>query len=321
MKAIIVESFGGPEVLVQKEVPRPEITDDQVLVKIEFAGVNPVDCYIRSGTYASLPALGYTPGMDGAGTVEAVGRGVRGYRKGQRVYVAGSVSGTYAEFCVCNPIQLHPLPRQSSFEEGACIGIPYATAAYALFHRASLRRGQSVLVHGATGGVGIAAIQLAKRAGFRVFATGGSDAGRVLLQSQGADVVFDHHQPGYEQQILEASGGAGVDLIVEMLANANLGRDLQMLSINGCVAVVGSRGMVQIQPRELMVRDGDIRGIMLSKAPRGVIGRIHTELLSGFTDGSLRPVIRSVFALERAMEAHHLQMTPGALGKIILKTS
>ena len=321
MKAIIVESFGGPEVLVQKEVPRPEITDDQVLVKIEFAGVNPVDCYIRSGTYASLPALGYTPGMDGAGTVEAVGRGVRGYRKGQRVYVAGSVSGTYAEFCVCNPIQLHPLPRQSSFEEGACIGIPYATAAYALFHRASLRRGQSVLVHGATGGVGIAAIQLAKRAGLRVFATGGSDAGRILLQSQGADVVFDHHQPGYEQQILEASAGAGVDLIVEMLANANLGRDLQMLSINGCVAVVGSRGMVQIQPRELMVRDGDIRGIMLSKAPPGVIGRIHTELLSGFTDGNLRPVIRSVFALERAMEAHHLQMTPGALGKIILKTS
>lgn len=304
-----------------KEVPKPDLADDQVLVKIEFAGVNPVDCYIRAGTYAALPPVGYTPGMDGAGTIESVGKQVRGYRKGQRVYVAGSVSGTYAEFCVCNPIQLHPLPRQSSFEEGACIGIPYATAAYALFHRASLRRGQSVLVHGATGGVGIAAIQLAKRAGLRVFATGGSDAGRVLLQRQGADAVFDHHQPGYEQGILEASEGVGVDLIVEMLANANLGRDLQMLSTNGCVAVVGSRGMVQIQPRELMVRDGDIRGIMLAKAPPGVIGRIHTELLSGFTDGSLRPVIRSVFALERAMEAHHLQMTPGALGKVILKTT
>lgn len=321
MKAIVVDNFGGPEVLTLKELPKPDLADDQVLVKIEFAGVNPVDCYIRSGTYASLPPAGYTPGMDGAGTVEAVGKQVRGYRKGQRVYVAGSVSGTYAEFCVCHPIQVRPLARQSSFEEGACIGIPYATAAYALFHRSSLRRGQTVLVHGATGGVGIAAIQLAKRAGLRVFATGGSDTGRVLLQSQGADAIFDHHQPGYEQQILEAAGGLGVDLIVEMLANANLGRDLQMLATNGCVAVVGSRGMVQIQPRELMMRDGDIRGIMLAKAPPGVVGRIHTELLSGFTDSSLRPVVRSVFGLDRAMEAHHLQMTPGALGKIILKTT
>jgi NADPH2:quinone reductase len=308
-------------VLSLKEVQKPDLGDDQILVKIEFAGVNPVDCYIRSGIYASLPPTGYTPGMDGAGTVEAVGKQVRGYRKGQRVYVAGSVSGTYAEFCVCNPIQVHPLARQSSFEEGACIGIPYATAAYALFHRSNLRRGQTVLVHGATGGVGIAAIQLAKRAGLRVFATGGSDTGRVLLKSQGADAIFDHHQPGYEQQILEATGGQGVDLIAEMLANANLGRDLQMLAANGSVAVVGSRGMVQIQPRELMMRDGDIRGIMLAKAPPGVLGRIHTELLSGFTDSSLRPAIRSMFTLDRASEAHHLQMTPGALGKIILKTS
>jgi NADPH2:quinone reductase len=319
MKAVIVENFGGPEVLLCREIAVPAISEDQILVRLHASGVNPVDTYIRSGTYGTLPTLPYTPGFDGAGTIEAIGAQVRGYRKGNRVYVSGSFTGTYAEYAVCAPTQVHPLPRQLSFEEGACVGIPYATAAYALFHRASVRRGQTVLVHGASGGVGLAAVQLAKRAGMRVLATVGSDAGRVLLQAQGAEAVFNHHQPGYEQQIVAATKGAGVDLIVEMLANVNLGRDLPMLAQGGAVCVVGSRGMVQVQPRELMLRDADVRGVMLFKASPAILGRIHTDLLSGFTDSSLKPVVRSVFELERAKEAHELQMLPGSLGKIILK--
>jgi NADPH2:quinone reductase len=169
--------------------------------------------------------------------------------------------------------------------------------------------------------VGLAAVQLAKKAGMRVFATAGTDPGRALLQAQGAEAVFNHHQPGYEQQILASTKGAGVDLVVEMLANVNLGRDLPMLAQGGCVAIVGSRGMVQIQPRELMVRDADVRGVMLFKASAAILGRIHTDLLSGFTDGSLKPVVRATFDLDRAREAHDLQMLPGALGKIVLKTA
>lgn len=307
--------------LVAREVPTPAIGEDQILVRIHAAGVNPVDTYIRSGTYAALPPLPYTPGFDGAGTIEAIGSQVRGYRKGNRVYVSSSVSGTYAEYAVCAPTSLHPLPRQLSYEDGACVGIPYATAAYALFHRCPARRGQTVLVHGASGGVGLAAVQLARRAGMRVLATTGSDPGRLLLQAQGVELVFNHHQPGYEQQILSATKGAGVDVIIEMLANVNLGRDLPMLAQGGCVAVVGSRGMVQVQPRDLMARDADIRGVMLFKASPAILGRIHTDLLSGFTDGSLKPVVRAVFELDRAREAHELQTLPGALGKIILKTT
>jgi NADPH2:quinone reductase len=318
MRAIVVEKFGGPEVLVLGQRPELRHGAEQILVRLHTAGVNPVDGYIRSGNYGKLPALPYTPGMDGAGVVEAVGGQLRGYRKGQRVYLSGSLTGTYADSCLCLPTQVHTLPPQLSFEEGACIGIPYATAAYALFYRGGLKKGQSVLIHGATGGVGIAAVQLAKRAGLRVFATGGTETGRLLLVGNGADHVFDHHQPGYQQEILECTQGEGVNTIVEMLANVNLGRDLPLLAQGGCVVVVGSRGPVQIQPRDLMTREADIRGAMILQAPSGVMARIHSDLLSGLTDSTLKPVIRAVFALEQASDAAALQVQPGAAGKIVL---
>jgi NADPH2:quinone reductase len=318
MRTISVEKFGGPEVLQPRNVPDLKPAPDQLLIRVHAAGINPVDTYIRSGSYAKLPALPYTPGMDGAGVVQAAGAQVRGYRKGQRVYLSGSLSGTYAEQCLCMPSQIHPLPPQISFEEGACMGIPYATASYALFHRGGAKRGSTVLIHGGTGGVGLAALQLARRAGLRVLATGGSEKGRLLLQKQGADQVFDHNQPGYHQSILESTGGAGVDLILEMLANVNLGRNLPLLAQGGCVVVVGSRGAVQIQPRDLMLREADIRGAMISHAPSGVLARIHSDLLSGLTEGSLKPVLRAVFPLEQAAQATEVLMQPGAGGKIIL---
>jgi len=321
MRTISVEKFGGPEVLQVRNVPDLKPEPDQLLIRLYTAGINPVDTYIRSGSYAKLPPLPYTPGMDGAGVIQAAGSQVRGYRKGQRVYLSGSLSGTYAEQCVCLPTQTHPLPPQVSFEEGACLGIPYATASYALFHRGSAKRGQSVLIHGATGGVGLAAVQLARRAGLRVFATGGSETGRVLLRNQGADHVFDHNQPGYHQGILESTGGAGVDLILEMLANVNLGRNLPLLAHGGCVVVVGSRGAVQIQPRDLMLREADIRGAMILHAPPGVLARIHSDMLSGLTEGSLKPVVRAAFPLEQAAQATEVLMQPGAAGKVILSVS
>ena len=321
MRAIIVEKFGGPEVLKFQHLPDLKPAPDQVLVRVHAAGVNPVDGYIRSGNYFRLPSLPYTPGMDGAGLVEAVGAQVRGYRRGQRVYLSGSITGTFAELCLCLPTQIHPLPPQMPFEEGACLGIPYATANYALFHRASPRRGQTVLIHGATGGVGLAALQLAKRAGLKVIATGGSEAGLLLLKSQGADMVFDHHQPGYHQSILESTKNLGVDVILEMLANVNLGRDLPMVAQGGCVVVVGCRGPVQIQPRDLMMKEADIRGAMILHASSGVVARVHSDMLSGLTDGSIKPVVRAVFELERAQEAAVLQSLPGACGKVVMVTA
>lgn len=318
MKAVVVENFGGPEVLQWKDVPDLSPAHDQVLVKLQVAGVNPVDTYIRSGAYARLPQLPYTPGFDGSGVIMACGSSVRGLTRGLRVYVSGSLTGTYAEACLCSPTQVHALPRQAPFEAGACMGIPYATASYALFHRAKVKRGQTVLIHGATGGVGLAALQLLKRANIRAIATYGSPKGREIVLQQGADAAFDHSELGYEAKILEATGGEGVSVILEMLANVNLGRDLPLLSKGGVVCVIGSRGPVEIHPRDIMSRDADIRGVMLANASQGVLAQVHGDFFSGLAEGILRPVIRTVLPASQAAEAHGLQMQPGACGNILL---
>ncbi|HEY3902016.1 MAG TPA: NADPH:quinone reductase [Chthoniobacter sp.] len=321
MKAIRVQQFGEPEVLELVEVadlaPRP----GQILVRIQAAGVNPVETYIRSGKYARLPDLPYSPGTDGAGTVAAVGAGVADWKIGDRVYTAGSLTGTYAEQALCEPAHLHPLPPAISFAQGAALGIPYVTAHIALFHRGQGRSGETLLVHGGTGGVGLAAIQIAHAAGLRVLATGGTDAGRELVRRQGADGVFNHHAPDYTQHILEATEGHGVDLILELLANVNLGKDLPLLAPFGRVAVVGSRGPVEINPRDLMARNADIRGVIGFGLPSEVLQETHRALVAGLEKGDLQPVIAREFPLAEAAAAHRAVMASGAMGKIVLRFS
>ena len=154
MKAIRVHEFGGSEVLRLEEVPTPQPGPGQVLVRMRAIGVNPIETYIRTGTYAYKPTLPYTPGNDGAGVVEQVGTDVNEFKPGDRVYTARSVSGTYAEFALCTTEQVHPLPANVSFGQGAAMGTPYATAYRGLFQRADAKPGETVLVHGASGGVG-----------------------------------------------------------------------------------------------------------------------------------------------------------------------
>ena len=249
MNAIRVHKFGGPEVLRLEEVPTPRPGPGQVLVRMHAIGVNPIETYIRTGTYAYKPTLPYTPGNDGAGVVERVGTDVNEFKPGDRVYTARSVSGTYAEFALCTTEQVHPLPANISFAQGAAIGTPYATAYRGLFQRGDAKPGETVLVHGASGGVGTAAVQLARARGLRVFGTAGSDEGRKLAREQGAHEVFDHRAPDHFEQIMKATDGRGVDVIVEMLANVNLGRDLTILAKRGRVVIIGSRGRVEIARR------------------------------------------------------------------------
>jgi len=194
------------------------------------------------------------------------------------------------------------------------------TACFALFHRARARAGETVLLHGATGGVGIAALQFARAAGLTVFATGGSDAGRMLLKHEGAHAVFDHKAPGYLEAIMEATAGRGVDVILEMLANVNLGMDLQILAADGRVAVIGSRGPVEINPRDLMSRNADIHGVFLAGASASIAKEIHAALHAGLENETLRPVIGREFPLAQAAEAHRAIMASGAMGKIVLTT-
>jgi len=201
------------------------------------------------------------------------------------------------------------------------MGTPYATAYRGLFQRADAKPGETVLVHGASGGVGTAAVQLARARGLRVFGTAGSDEGLKLAREQGAHEVFDHRAPDQFEQIMNATGGRGVDVIVELLANVNLGNDLTILAKGGRVAVIGSRGRVEIDPRDAMQRDADIRGMVLPNTPPEELASIHAALVAGLENGTVRPVIGKQFPLAEAAQAHCAVMDSGAFGKIVLRTS
>jgi NADPH2:quinone reductase len=318
MKAVRVHEFGGPEALRVEEVPTPRPGPGEVLVRMHATGVNPVETYIRAGTYARLPGLPYTPGNDGAGVVDQVGPGVNQFKAGDRVYTAGSISGTYAEFVSCKMEQVHPLPGDVSFAQGAAMGTPYATAYRGLFQRGHAKPGETLLVHGASGGVGTAAVQLARARGLRVLGTAGSNEGHKHVREQGAHEVFDHHAPGHFDQIMKATNGRGVDLILEMLANVNLGKDLTILAKGGRVVAIGSRGRVEIDPRDTMQREADVRGMILPNTPPAELASIHAALVAGLENGTLRPVIGKEFPLAEAAQAHRAVMEPGSFGKIVL---
>lgn len=322
MKAIRVEQFGEPEVMKLMEVPEPRPGPGQVLVRVHAVGVNPVETYIRAGTYARKPALPFTPGNDGAGVIEELGpplpNEVVKLRPGDRVYTAGSISGTYAEYALCNAAQVHPLPAQASFAQGAAMGTPYATAYRGLWQRAATQPNETVLIHGASGGVGTAAVQLARAGGLRVLGTAGTERGRALVREQGAHAVFDHGAAGYLAEIMNVTSGRGVDVILEMAAHVNLGKDLTILAPRGRVIVIGNRGRVEIDARETMSRDADIRGMVLPNTPASEMASIHAALVAGLENGTLRPVIGKELPPAEAPQAHRAVLEPGAFGKIVI---
>src|SRR6202521_4529356 len=182
MKAIIVHEFGGPEVMKLEEILTPKPAARQVLVRIHAAAVNPYDTYMRAGTYAVKPPLPYTPGSDGAGVIAAVGDGVTKVKPGDRVYTAQTLTGAYAEYTLALEEQVHRLPENISFEQGAGLWVPYCTAYQALHHFAKARAGETVLVHGASGGVGTASLQIARAMGLTVLGTAGTDKGLELVE-------------------------------------------------------------------------------------------------------------------------------------------
>jgi NADPH2:quinone reductase len=317
MQAIRIQEFGGPEVMRLEAVPDLTPGPGQVVVRVKAVGVNPVDTYIRAGMY-NTPPFPFTPGFDAAGEVEAVGPGVTRVAGGQMVYTAGTLSGAYAQQTLCEEAQVHPLPLGISYNQGASLGIPYGIAYRALFQRARALPGETVLIHGASGGVGTAAVQLARAAGLTVIGTGGTPRGRELVAQQGAHQVLDHHAPAYLEEILRLTGGRGVDLILEMLANVNLGKDLKVLAPGGRVVVIGSRGPVEIDPRDALSREAAILGALIFNATPKEYAGIHAALAAGLENGALRPVIGRELPLADAPRAHEKVLEPGAYGKIIL---
>lgn len=320
MRAIRVAEFGGPSVLkLHDDVPVPTPGRKQVLIRVQACGVNPVETYLRTGSFAWKPNLPYTPGSDVSGIVEAVGDDVDSFQSGDRVFSTSTETGGYAEYTVAAEDSVYRLPDPLSFNQGAAIGIPYFTAYRALFLKAHCKAGETVLVHGASGGVGVATCQIARAFGMKVLGTAGTPEGQDLVMKCGAHQVFNHREKDYIHRIMEATNGQGVNVIIEMLANVNLSKDLEMLTPGGRVAIVGTRGPVKIDPQVTMLKETSIIGVGLYASTKEEKEVSAAALLAGMESGWLKPVVGPQYTLEQAAKAHDdIIKSPGATGKMVL---
>lgn len=318
MKAIQVQNFGEPETLQLADLDIPEPGAGEVLVKVEAIGVNPVDTYIRAGSYPVLPSLPYTPGKDVSGVVEKVGDGVKKWQEGDRVYSSGTVSGGYAEYSICLQSQIFALPDKIDFKQGAAIGVPGAAAWRALFTRGRAVKGEKLLVHGASGSVGLIAIQLGVAAGLEVHGTASTEEGLAKIRKAGAQQVFNHSTPDYLDCISAGCSDKGYDVILEMLANINLASDLALLGSGGRVIIIGSRGEISIDPRMTMAKETEILGMSLFNSSEEEMKEAQVGLYHEMMTARLIPEIALELPLGGAAEAHRLVLESGNCGKILL---
>ena len=322
MKAIRARSFGGPEVLQLETVDDPVPRPGEVVVEVRAAGVNPADTYMRSGTYAILPELPYTPGGDAGGLISAIGPDVTEHKLGERVFVGTALSfdltGCYAEKVKRKASEVVSLPEGVSFAQAATFGVSYPTAHYSLFERGGAQAGETVFIHGASGSVGSSAIQLAKRAGLTVIGSAGTSKGLELVRAEGADHAVNHTEEGYTNEVCRLTGGKGPELILEMLANINLAADMDLAAKYGRIIVIGNRGEITVNPRLAMMKELDIRGIALWNATAAQVKPMMLDILAGVAGGSLRPVVGREMRLSEAAAAHVAVLEHGVGGKIVL---
>ncbi|XP_052219902.1 zeta-crystallin-like isoform X2 [Dreissena polymorpha] len=299
----------------------PEIILLSVLVEVKAAGVNPVDTYIRNGTYAVKPPLPYTPGADGAGIVSQIGASVTKFKEGDKVFLIRTVSGGYAEYTVAEEAMVGKLPDRLSFSQGAGLGVPCYTAYRALCIKAKdkMKPGNTVLVHGASGAVGLACVQIGVAKGLRVLGTAGTPEGLDLVLKNGAAGAFNHKEQGYTDKILAATNGAGPDIILEMLANVNLETDLEIINKGGIIVVVGSRGNIEVTPRFFMHKEAIVTGMALWNSPPEEWLEMHQGISDGLNAGWLQPNVQKEYKLEEAGLAHEEVINnSGTTGKRVI---
>lgn len=326
MRAVRYHEHGDEEVLTLETVDRPEPTPDQVLVRIEAASVNPIDTYIRAGNVSPPDGLPHIGGSDLAGVVEAVGEEVTRFTAGDRVFATGLglfTPGTYAEYTVAPEGQLVPLPESVSFRDGAAASMAFGTAWRALVNRGELELGDVALVHGASGGVGHAAVQVAKDAGATVLGTAREGKPADLARSKGADAVVDYRSDTLADDLAAAAGGREIDVVFEPQADRHLEANLERLSRGGRIVVIGETDSITLDAglsMEAKKADADFRfmSLMASTADQApILERVGERL----ADGRYTVEIAAEFGLDELPAAHRELLASGTLGKIIIDTS
>jgi NADPH2:quinone reductase len=338
MRAVRVHEYGPPEVMHVETIPIPVPKENEVLIQIKAIGVNPVDTYIRAGKWDPKGKLVYytsdnvewaekfpfTPGHDAAGIVAVVGSDVTNVKVGDRVYVCDSehLTGSYAQFMLAPAKRVWKLPDRLSFEQGAALGVPYFTAVRALKYKAHVKAGETILIHGASGGVGLALVQLAHAWGLTVTGTAAHDEGAKLIRACGARLVLNHKDPNHKQELLDATGGKGFDVIIEIMANVNLPVDAEVCAPKGRIVMVGARGTTEIDPWAFISREVDLMGVALFMNTDEEWSDIACELAKGM-DGThwLSPVIEKEIPLDHVALAHKEVIehhAGGSKGKLIL---
>ena len=323
MRAVQIEMPGGPEVLRPAERPRPEPKPHEILVKVAAAGVNRPDVLQRMGLYAVPPDASDLPGLEIAGEVAACGSAVTRWKIGDQV-CALTHGGGYAEYCVTPEVQALPVPRGLSMVEAASLPETFFTVWSNVFDRGRLAPGETLLVQGGTSGIGVTAIQMAKAMGNRVFATAGTDEKCAACVKLGAEQAFNYKTQDFAAGVKAATGGKGVDVILDMAAGDFVPRELKALSDEGrLVFIAFLRGAkTELDVNDVMRRRLTITGSTLRPRPvefKGAIARnLRNKIWPLIEAGSIKPVIYRTFPLAQASEAHKLMESSQHIGKIVL---
>jgi NADPH2:quinone reductase len=323
MRAIEIEKPGGPEVLRPAQRPQPEPKAHEILVRVRAAGVNRPDVLQRLGLYPVPPDASDLPGLEIAGEVAACGSEVTKWKPGDAV-CALTHGGGYAEYCVTPEVQALPVPRGLSMTEAASLPETFFTVWGNVFERGRLAPGETLLVQGGTSGIGVTAIQMAKATGSRVFATAGTDEKCAACVRLGAEAAFNYKTQDFVAGVKAATGGKGVDVILDMAAGDFVGKELKALADDGrLVFIAHLRGAkAELDVNEVMRRRLTLTGSTLRPRPVEFKGAVAASLRSRIwpliEDGKIRPVIYRTFPLEQAAEAHRLMETNAHIGKLVL---
>lgn len=323
MRAIEIEKPGGPEVLRPAERAKPEPKPHEILVKVAAAGVNRPDVLQRMGLYPVPPDASDLPGLEIAGEVVACGASVTLWRPGDPV-CALTHGGGYAEYCVTPEVQALPVPKGLSMAQAASLPETFFTVWSNVYDRGRLAEGESLLVQGGTSGIGVTAIQMAKATGNRVFATAGSDEKCAACVKLGAQAAYNYKTQDFTAGVKAATGGKGVDVILDMAAGDFVPKELKALADDGrLVFIAFLRGpKTELDVNEVMRRRLTLTGSTLRPRPVAFKGAIAAQLRSRIwpliEDGKIKPVIYKTFKLEEAAEAHRLMESNAHIGKLVL---